>query len=256
MAALPAKSILDGTGVPITSAMKTALGELHDYLAGLLGTDGAAPTSFKNKVRNGNFNINQRAVSATVVLAAGAYGHDGWKGGASGCTYTFAISANVTTITISAGSLIQVVEGSLLFSGTHTLSWNGTLQFKIDGGTAGDTGMTGTATGGTNMTIETVGTSKTMSKVQLEAGSGKTVFEHRPDGTEMSLCQRHYYSVSGLIVESATQFLPCTHPVTMRAIPTISGGGAGFTDYGTTASHFQGYQTTRSGQNMVFTAEL
>ena len=49
----------------------------------------------KNKIINGNFDINQRAVSGTVSLAAGEYGHDRFKGGAGGATYTFATSANV-----------------------------------------------------------------------------------------------------------------------------------------------------------------
>jgi hypothetical protein len=40
--ALPARNIFDGTANPITSTMKTAMGSLRDYLAGLLGTTGAA----------------------------------------------------------------------------------------------------------------------------------------------------------------------------------------------------------------------
>jgi len=76
----------------------------------------------KNAIINGNFQINQRGVSGTVTLAAGAYGHDRFKAGASGCTYTFATSNNVTTLTISAGSLIQVVEGLNLYTDTYTLS--------------------------------------------------------------------------------------------------------------------------------------
>ena len=41
---LPAKNILDGSAVPapVTSAMKTAMGNLRDFLAGLLGTTGDA----------------------------------------------------------------------------------------------------------------------------------------------------------------------------------------------------------------------
>ncbi len=35
----------------------------------------------KNKIINGNFDINQRAVSGTVSLSAGVYGHDRWKDG-------------------------------------------------------------------------------------------------------------------------------------------------------------------------------
>lgn len=64
----------------------------------------------RNKIINGNFNINQRKVSGTVTLSAGVYGHDRWKAGASGCTYTFSASGGVTTIDITAGSLVQIVE--------------------------------------------------------------------------------------------------------------------------------------------------
>lgn len=39
---LPARNIFDGTAAPVTSSMKTAMGSLRDYLAGLLGTTGAA----------------------------------------------------------------------------------------------------------------------------------------------------------------------------------------------------------------------
>lgn len=54
----------------------------------------------KNAIINGNFGINQRGLSGTVTLAANAYGHDRWKAGASGCTYTFATANNVTTLTV------------------------------------------------------------------------------------------------------------------------------------------------------------
>ncbi|MFN5350882.1 MAG: hypothetical protein ACK5A0_15345, partial [Polaromonas sp.] len=67
--------------------------------------NGGSPSGFKNRIINGQLNINQRGVSGTVTLAAGAYGHDRFKAGASGCTYTFATSANVTTLTITAGTL-------------------------------------------------------------------------------------------------------------------------------------------------------
>ncbi|MFT5452869.1 MAG: hypothetical protein ACI9N9_002367 [Enterobacterales bacterium] len=144
----------------------------------------------KNAIINGNFGINQRAVSGTVTLAAGAYGHDRWKGGASGCTYTFATADNVTTVTISAGSLIQVVEGLNFFSGTYTLSFVGTAQGKIGGGSFADSGVTGSATGGTDLNIEV--NSGTISKIQLETGSVATEFEPRSVGEELALCQRYY----------------------------------------------------------------
>ena len=144
----------------------------------------------KNTIINGNFGINQRGVSGTVTLSAGAYGHDRWKAGASGCTYTFATSNNVTTITITAGSLMQVIEGINLQSGTHTLSWAGTAQGRVDAGSYGGSGLTGTAVGGTNQTVE-FGTG-TVSLVQYEAGSVATPFERRLYGQELALCQRYY----------------------------------------------------------------
>lgn len=168
------------------------------WVGGAIGTQAeqraalGVPDAFgnRNRIINGNFSVNQLPVSGSVVLAAGAYGHDGWKAGASGCTYTFATSNNITTLTISAGSLQQVVEGLNLQSGTHALSWSGTAQGKIDGGSYSASGVTGTATGGTNLTVEfNIGT---LSLVQLEFGSVATAFEHRPIGTELSSCQRYY----------------------------------------------------------------
>jgi hypothetical protein len=155
-----------------------------------LSTDLQASTfGFKNVLINGNFSINQRGVSGTVVLSAGVYGHDRFKAGSAGCTYTFATSANVTTITISAGSLIQVVEGVNLQSGTYVLSWTGTVQGKIAGGSYAAAGLTGTATGGTNLNVEF--NTGTLSFVQLEKGSTATSFDYRDYGRELIMCQRY-----------------------------------------------------------------
>ena len=142
---------------------------LWSYRANIKGADAVIDATSTNLLINGNFAVNQRAKSGTVTLAAGAYGHDRWKAGASGCTYTFATSANVTTLTISAGSLVQVVEGVNLQSGTVCLSWTGTAQGKIGSGSYSASGVTGTATGGTNLNIEF--NTGTLSKVQLNYGS-------------------------------------------------------------------------------------
>lgn len=193
----------------------------------MLAFDGGA-LGFRNKLINGSFAINQRAVSGTVTLAAGAYGHDRWKGGASGCTYTFATVANVTTITISVGTLQQVIEGANLQSGTHILSWTGTAQARVDSGSYGASGLTGTAVGGTNQTIE-VGIG-TVSRVQYEPGSAITSFEFRPIGAELSLCQRYFQQLNlsansrfyGAAQGTANMQMTIALPVRMRTAPVAT----------------------------------
>lgn len=184
----------------------------------------------KNAIINGNFGINQRGVSGTVTLAAGVYGHDRWKAGASGCTYTFATVDNVTTLTISAGSLIQVIEGINLQSGTYTLSFTGTAQGKIGAGSFGASGITGAAVGGTNLNVEF--NTGTVSLVQLERGTVATPFEVRSIGQELGLCQRYcivYGGKSpyerfgiGLNASTTAAYPLITFPVEMRALPTVS----------------------------------
>lgn len=139
---------------------------------------------------NGNFAVNQRVKSGTVILTAGQYGHDRWKAGSSGCTYTFATVNTITTITITAGSLVQVIEGLNLYSGTYTLSWTGTAQGKIGAGSFGASGITATVVGGTNLSIEfNVGT---LSKVQFNVGSAALPFQPLIFSYELILCQRYY----------------------------------------------------------------
>jgi hypothetical protein len=185
---------------------------------------GASLLGRTNAIINGNFGINQRGVSGTVTLAAGAYGHDRWKAGASGCTYTFATSGNVTTLTISAGSLIQVIEGINLFTGTYVLSWVGTAQGKIGAGSFGNSGITGSVTGGTNLNIE-FGTG-TVSLVKFEAGTVATPFEHRSFGQELALCERYFQKVvagyEGSAVFGAANAAMGSFTTEMRAAPTVT----------------------------------
>jgi len=124
-----------------------------------------------------------------VVLPAGAYGHDRWKAGSGGCTYTFSTSAGVTTLTITAGTLMQVIEGNNLRSGSHVLSWTGTANGRIAAGGYAASPVTGTVTGGTNTNIEF--NTGTLTLAQFEAGQNATLFENRAEGAEMDLCLRY-----------------------------------------------------------------
>jgi hypothetical protein len=195
-------------------------------------------TAFKNRLINSQLLINQRGVSGTVSLSAGAYGHDRFKAGSSGCTYTFATSNNVTTLTITAGSLQQVIEGLNLESGTYTLSWTGTAQGKIGAGSYGASGITGSITGGTNTTIEF--NTGTLSLPQLEKGSAATSFDYRPYTTELALCQRYFIKYggdygleiagSGQAVSTTATFTATYLPVDMRTQPSISFSGIAAAD--------------------------
>jgi len=225
----------------------------------VISTINGGPIGAKNAIINGNFGINQRGVSGTVTLSAGAYGHDRWKAGASGCTYTFATSENVTTLTISSGSLIQVIEGLNLNSGTYTLSWTGTAQGKIGAGSYAGSGVTGTATGGTNLNIE-FGTG-TLSLVQFEVGSVATPFERRPFGTELALAQRYYAKgrTAGWPRSTDNVFISyTTFKVTMRAAPTVTVSDGSSVQY-TADDSWSGYKTpgaASSLQDFTWTAAI
>jgi hypothetical protein len=182
--------------------------------------------AFKNRIINGGFTINQRGYVTNTSLTSGSYGHDRWKGGASNGTYTFTqASAGVnTTITITAGSIIQVIEGANLpEGGTYVLSWTGTAQGKIGAGSFGASGITGTITAGTNTNIEF--NTGTCGNVQLEVGSTATSFDYRPYGTELALCQRYgkllSSSASGIFTSTTVVDISCQIPP-MRTAPTAT----------------------------------
>ena len=149
---------------------------------------------FKNRIINGGFIINQRAYVSGTALASGVYAHDRYKAGSGGCTYTFtqgSLGVN-TTITITAGSLQQVIEGcNMPEGGTYVLSWTGSAQARFNGGTYGASPLAVTGiTAGANVTIEF--NTGTVGSVQLETGVTATSFDVRDYGRELILCQRYY----------------------------------------------------------------
>ncbi|WP_018261874.1 hypothetical protein [Methylobacterium sp. WSM2598] len=202
------------------------------------GTVGAAPldggASFRNRVTNGAFTINQRAVTGTVTLAAGAYGHDRWKAGTGGATYTFSTAANGdVTLTITAGTLLQIITADMVHAGgSYRLSWSGTAQGRVHQGTPGAYAagpITATLSAGINTTVE-FGTG-TLSLVQLEPGTVVTAFERR--GDEQQRCDRflQFHSLTARwtsFAASQSMEVHVTHRVPMRAIPTptlVAAGG-------------------------------
>lgn len=206
-------------------------------LGALTSINGGPLAGLRNAIINGNFGVNQRAYVSGAAVGAGLYGHDRWKMAASGDTYTFSTTANVTTVTIPASKVLQqVIEGLNLETGTYTLSWTGTAQGKIGAGSYGASGITGAITGGTDTTIE-FGPG-TVSKVQLEVGSVATVFEQRFYQQELLLCQRYYQVNYEIIIGNATagmmSFMKTVKfAVDMRVSPSRSYSVSASTNCGT-----------------------
>lgn len=178
--------------------------------------------------------INQEEVTGTVALSLGEYGHDGFRGGSAGCSYTFTESEGVTTFTILSGSLVQEVEGRNFTSGTFVLSWTGTAQGRINSDPFGASGVTSMLTGGTNATVEW--NTGTLSLMQLETGLSPTDFEWRSISEELFISQFYLYvpdsfsviparkvnSASAGNVTSSVFSLMVNLP-RMRIVPVISG---------------------------------
>jgi len=189
----------------------------------------------KNLIINGGFTVNQRAYVSTTATAAGTYMHDRWKAGSGNGTYSFTQLAGNTTITISAGTIVQVIEDKNVQGTAYVLSWTGTAtaRYAVDSATpsgsyaASPILITG-QTAGTTMSVEF--STGTLGNVQLERGTGATAFEQRPYPVELALCQRYYYRANGAaateplavgFVDSTTTMYGMTQfPVTMRASPT------------------------------------
>jgi hypothetical protein len=175
-----------------------------------------------NRADNSGFSINQRSYVSGAALAAGAYGHDRWKGGASGGTYTFTQSGNPsTTITITAGSLQHVVEGVGLAGGTYTLSWTGTAQGRIGASAYGASPQSAAVTAGANTTIEF--NAGTVGQVKFEAGAVRTPWVSNVPQQDLAKCQRFYQqafvkAVGGTV---GAWGYAATLSVQMRANPTV-----------------------------------
>lgn len=188
--------------------------------------------AFKNRLIDAGFIINQRGYTSGTSLSSGSYGHDRWKGGSSGGTYTFTQgSAGVPiVITITAGTIQQVIEGcNVPEGGTYTLSWTGTATARINSGSYAASPITVTGqTAGANMTIEFA--TGTVSYPQLETGSQATSFDYRNFSQELIMCQRYYekdssgaYIWSGYGNSGAYQYLAIPFMVAKRTSPTITG---------------------------------
>jgi hypothetical protein len=211
-----------------------------------------------NRIINGNFAINQRGyVSGTALPAsptvANGYGHDRWKAGANGCTYTFTATLADTTITITANTLTQIIEAGMIEGGVFTLSWTGTAQARVYQGTptgsyAASPIVTASLTAGTNTTVEF--NTGSVGRVKFENGAVATPFNRQSLAKSMADCQRHYQKLGGSVaadlyvsgyVSAAGSGVTCTLGIPqMRAAPTTTRVGAWTLANVTTITFFTG----------------
>ena len=202
------------------------------------GTGTGTKPSFRNKIRNPGFQINQRSVTGTVTLAAGAFGHDGVKGGDAGATYTLANVGQDVRITVTAGSIILPIEASLIEGGSYVLSHEGAAQARVWQGT-GTTGsgsyvaatrssplvVTGlTANTQTNVEFST----GTVLRSQFEPGVGVGDYDRRGLHDEILYCRRYFQrvfyrgAVVGIARSATTALLYPLYLAQMRAAPTAA----------------------------------
>ena len=191
------------TGSVVRSDLTQTLGGTGQAQAlANLGVSTVGQFSFRNRLRNSNFAINQRGVSGTVSSAAGIYGFDGWKGGSGGSTYTFSTSgleAVVAEYYAAAGTLLQVVDGAKLEGGAYIFSWSGTATCRAYQGTATGSyvaspiAITG-YTAGTNATVEC--STGTLTRAQFEPGTVPTAYERRDPAVERAICNWYFQRVT------------------------------------------------------------
>lgn len=199
--AVSAGDPIDGTGTQATSLLNTFTTTTKGLVppsttattATFLRDDGVfgfvGPAT--NRLINPGFTNNQRGWASGAALAAGVYGVDRFKAGAAGCTATITSAAGASdqTMTITAGSLQQVIESSSLELGTYVLSWEGTALGRVGGGTYAASPVTLSHTGVQNETVEW--STGTLIRPRLHKG-GAQMFEARHPSDTLRLCQRYF----------------------------------------------------------------
>jgi hypothetical protein len=228
----------------------------------------------QNYVDNSGFTWNQRGYASGTALTAGSYGFDRWKAGSSGCTLSFTASQPSTIVTISAGSVQQVVDTPLM-TVPYVLSWTGTATGRIatasGGGTYAASPVAFTPSSNTIGYIEFTG--GTLGQVQLQLGTVATPWQPLPIQTELMRCLRYYQTAlllfAGYTLQNGQPSTMSALLAPMRTTPTVNIGGASASNLNTgwyVAASAVAYWTTgfvgsssnmfSSQGNVFFSADL
>ncbi|GEP11824.1 hypothetical protein [Methylobacterium gnaphalii] len=238
--------------------------------------------SFRNKLHNGMLRINQRKLTGTVTLPAGAYGHDGVKAGASGASYTLATAANGDGTMTGAGSAAntvkRIVEGVFYLpdSGSYVLTWLGTATARVypkssgsppafaagiavvlpNGEAVSAMSVPGVVAGADLVVEFDISSSKTLGRHQLALGLYPIPFERRDDERrrclryyrEVPLGDRQYADAGGLLMVYRWDEEMASAPIAVIGAPLYSNNvAAAFVSYVDTSSARIGFTQQAAG---------
>ena len=187
----------------------------------------------RNRLINSGFQINQLGFASGTNFVGSFYNiFDRWKSGAGGATLAFTAAKPATTVTVTAGSMQQIADGTFIEGGTYTFSWQGTAQGRVtyfpSGGAVttayGPSPITvNSVIGGTNITVELT-TPGTVLKPMLELGDTPSQWEIRLD--EQALCERYrvigvFSFAGGNTQGNVPLWCPIPLPTSMRGLATV-----------------------------------
>lgn len=198
-----------------------------------------------NLLINGDFQINQRAFSGGT-LTAGSFGHDRWKAGGAGASYT--LTAEIATL--SSGTILQMVAPSFwgranMASSILTLSVEDpSADIDVEIGAA-----SGTITAGTGRRSVTLSTASTdtgniavkltpasaevsFKRVKLQYGSLATQWQDMGLAARQALCWSYFQRLSTFMFNVGHDpSVPRNWGVVtipeMRVVPTVSVNSGG-----------------------------
>ena len=180
------------------------------------------------------------AATAGTKLGVSLDQNFGTGGGASaavlGAVQAVSLTQSPTryTLTFNVPSIVGKILGT---SGTEST----TLDFFLSSQTVVGVGV---QTG----TIDIWG-------VQLEVGSVATPLEKPDPRYDLANCQR-FAAIFPVLVPALAAPSNIVFPVTMRGVPTVTGGGAGFTQANLSPSAVTISQTAAANQTLTFSADL